>query len=135
MNSRRFFLKTTLLTGAATAFANIPIVQAASGNHPKGIIYTPQNPGKWEKKIGSHAPVVKIKDGKVTIITNHGMSDNHYIVRHTLVTQEGEIIGEKTFSPDDEEAVSHFDLPQKQTKLIATSFCNKHDLWITEFFV
>ena len=30
-------------------------------------------------------------------------------------------------------AISEFEIPDGYSKLYATSFCNKHDLWITEF--
>jgi superoxide reductase len=135
MKSRRNFLKTAVATSAGVAIASMPNAQAASGNYPGGIIYTSENPGIWEKKVKSHAPGVEVKDSKVTIFTNHGMTEKHYIVRHTLVTPEGDVVGEKTFSPNDEDAISHFELPSGHKKLIATSFCNKHDLWVTEFSV
>jgi superoxide reductase len=135
MNCRRNFLKTTFATSAGLAIANIPNVQAASGSYPKGIVYTSDNPGIWKKKITSHAPIVEVQGNKIRISTNHGMTEKHYIVRHTLVTPEGDVLREITFSPNDEEAISHFILPSGHTKLIATSFCNKHDLWLTEFFV
>ncbi len=61
------------------------------------------------------------------------MSEVHYIVRHTLVAENGDVLGEKTFYPTDEQAVSSFEIPDGYSKLYATSFCNKHDLWITEF--
>jgi superoxide reductase len=135
MISRRKFMNTTIATGIGIAVANTSNLQAASDNYPKGIIYSADNPGMWNKKINSHAPIVKVKENKVTITTDHGMSEKHYIVRHTLVTPDGNVIGENTFSPDDENAVSDFELPIGHNKLIATSFCNKHDLWITEFSV
>jgi superoxide reductase len=135
MNSRREFIKTTIATGAGFAIAQIPNAQAAQGTYPNGIIYTSDNPGMWGKKIKGHAPNVDVKDNKVTITTNHVMTEKHYIVRHTLVTPEGDVVGEKTFSSNEEDAVSHFDLPSGHKKLIATSFCNKHDLWVTEFSV
>lgn len=135
MKNRRDFLTTTFAASAGLAIASIPDLHAGPNSHAKGIIYSADNPGKWEKKVSSHAPVVTVKDGKVSIITNHGMTEKHYIVRHTLVTPEGDVVGEKTFSPNDDDAVSHFELPAGHSKLIATSFCNKHDLWITEFSV
>jgi superoxide reductase len=135
MNYRRNFLKTTIATSAGLAIANIPIVKAAPGSYPKGIVYTSDNPGIWEKKTNSHAPIVEVQGNKIRISTNHGMTEKHYIVRHTLVTPNGDVVGETTFSPKDEDAVSYFVLPAGHKKFIATSFCNKHDLWLTEFFV
>jgi superoxide reductase len=108
---------------------------AASGSFPSGIVYTAENPGQWAKKVGGHVPNVSIQGNKITITTDHVMSERHYIVRHTLVSEDGKVLGAKTFYPSDE-AVSTFELPEVPvSKLYATSFCNKHDLWVTEFTV
>jgi superoxide reductase len=133
MSSRRNFLKATFATSAGLAFTHIPGAHAATRAYPGGLVYSIDNPGMWNTKVKSHAPIVEVKDGKITVTTNHGMTEKHYIVRHTLVTDDGDVVGEHTFSPSDEDAVSHFDLPEGKRNLIATSFCNKHDLWITEF--
>jgi len=134
MNKRRQFLKSSLaLTAAATAA--IPFSQARAVNITNGVVYTKDNPGRWSKKVASHAPMVKVSGGKIAIQTNHPMTDAHYIVRHTLVTESGNVVGEKTFTPKDKLAVSEFKLPKGEKKLIATSFCNQHDLWITEISV
>jgi len=129
----------TLITGATAYAGFVNAKEPAKKAEDKsaflaGIIYTKDNQGKWKGKDGSHAPIVEIKDKKITITTDHGMSKKHYIVRHTLVTEAGDVIGAKTFSPDDE-AKSVFDLPEGESKLYATSFCNKHDLWLTEVTV
>lgn len=98
-----------------------------------GIIYTKENPGKWAKKVGSHLPSINVDGNKVTIKTNHGMSKKHFVVRHTLVSEQGEVLGEKTFTPEDEDAISSFELAADyKGKLYATSFCNKHDFWLAE---
>ena len=132
MKNRRDFLKTSLVISAGVVTANAPSL-AAVGGYPNGIIYTKDNPGKWAKKINSHLPVVSIKGDTVTIETKHGMSGNHYIVRHTVVSDTGKVLGEKTFYPTDKKAISVFIVKGKHTKLYATSFCNKHDLWVSEF--
>lgn len=133
---KREFLKGSLLTLAGVFLTSLKI-KAMSKDVLKvpGIIYSKSDQGKWEGKAGSHAPVVKVDGDHVTLVTEHGMSEKHYIVRHTLVTGEGQVIGEKTFYPSDEKAVSTFALNGHKGQLIATSFCNKHDLWITEFNV
>ncbi len=140
MQDRRKFIKASLgtfVTGVV-AYAGLTqakevVAQTKNTTSPSfaGLIYSEENQGKWKGKAGSHAPIVAVKDGKVTITTDHGMSKKHYIVRHTLVTEAGEVVGEKTFSFDDKEAISVFTLPEGQKKLYATSFCNKHDLWLT----
>jgi superoxide reductase len=141
MPNRRTFLKSSLAVAAGFAVGHIsPVSAGSSCSYPKGIVYTKQNPGKWAGKIKGHMPNVKVEGNKVTVTTTHGMSEEHYIVRHTIVSQCGKVLGEKTFHSSDAEARSVFELPDTSskyawdtTKLYATSFCNKHDLWIAEF--
>ena len=140
MSNRRAFLKSSLAVAAGMAIGQVSPVSADSVSFPKGVVYTKQNPGKWSKKVGGHLPKVNVEGNKVTVTTTHGMTDEHYIVRHTLVSRNGDVLGEKTFSPSDKEAKSVFELSGAQSKyawdtttLYATSFCNKHDLWVTEF--
>jgi superoxide reductase len=134
MNDRRDFLKKSIFLAAGLVAANSTTVFASSGGLPSGIVYTKENPGKWAKKVGSHAPEVKVEGKKVTLTTKHPMSEKHYIVRHTLVSADGTVLGSKTFYPSDKEAVSTYELPPDHgSKLYATSFCNLHDFWVTEF--
>ena len=134
MNERRDFLKASVALAAGMAVSGASKAIAGSGSYPAGSIYTAENPGQWAKKVGGHAPVVT-KDGyKITITTNHSMSDIHYIVRHTLIAEDGTVIGAQGFSPDDEKPVSTYDFSGNTgTKVYATSFCNLHDFWLTEF--
>ncbi len=133
---KRTFIKGSLLTLAGAFFSGIKIkAMSKSVLKVPGIIYSESDQGQWEGKAGSHAPKVSVEGDQVTLVTEHGMSDKHYIVRHTLVTEAGEVIGQKTFYPSDEKAVSTFTITGLKGKMTATSFCNKHDLWITEFSV
>ncbi len=133
MSKRRDFLKATLVVAGGLALGKTTPALAKIDGLPSGIIYTSEDPGQWKKKVGSHAPVVEVDGKKVTITTKHPMSQAHYIVRHTLVGDDGTVIGAKTFQPTDKEAVSSYELPDKKfKKLYATSFCNKHDFWMTE---
>ena len=141
MSNRSPFLNSSLAVAAGFAVGHIsPVSAGSSCSYPKGIVYTKQNPGKWAGKIKGHMPNVKVEGNKVTVTTTHGMSEEHYIVRHTIVSKCGKVLGEKTFHSSDEEARSVFELPDTSskyawdtTKLYATSFCNKHDLWVAEF--
>jgi len=137
MADRRDFIKTTLGVASGLALGQVPTAVAATGTLPKGIVYTKENPGKWAGKEGGHLPKVSVEGKKVTITTEHVMANRHYIVRHTLVAEDGTELGGRTFNPaDDEDAVSTYELPEgHSSKLYATSFCNKHDLWVTEFTV
>lgn len=140
MSNRRAFLKSSLAVAAGMAVGHVSPVSADSDSFPKGVVYTKEYPGKWSKKVGGHLPNVKVEGNKVTVTTTHGMTDEHYIVRHTVVSRSGDVLGEKTFSPSDAEAKSVFELSGADSKyvwdtrtLYATSFCNKHDLWVAEF--
>ncbi len=140
MSNRRTFLKASLAVAAGLVVSRVSPVLAAPTSLPKGIVYTKENPGKWSKKVNGHIPNVKVEGNKAIVTTTHGMVEEHYIVRHTLVSENGDVLGEKTFKPSDAEAKSVFELPDNVTKnangsLYATSFCNKHDLWVTEFGV
>ncbi len=140
MKNRRNFLKRSALL--ATGLAVVAPLMAKSGseknksNDLPGIIFTEKEQGRWEGKAGSHVPIVKVEGQKIILITAHGMSEEHYIVRHTLVDSSGRLLGSKTFYPADKVARSSYVLPSGfHGKLIATSFCNKHDFWLKEFSV
>ena len=131
--TRRMFLAGCFAAGSGLAGSRIVFAQDTV-KLPDGIIYTKENPGKWKGKAGSHAPQISVAGRKVTITTPHPMSQGHFIVRHTLVLKDGSVAGEKTFFPvKDTKAVSTFELPEGyKSSFYATSFCNLHDLWVTE---
>lgn len=145
MNNRRNFIKTSLLltAGVATTLSATEEkakeapkkeeIKKEEAIAPKGIFYSSENQGRWKGKNGSHAPVITVDGKKVTIETKHGMSEAHYIVKHMLLTTEGEVLGEMVFFPKDKKAISTFELKEAPKHLVATSFCNLHDLWITEY--
>ena len=135
MNARRDFLKGSVaLAGAALAGA-APCAGAAA-TFPAGLVYTKDAPGRWAGREATHVPKVSIEGRTVKVVTPHTMSPKHYIVKHTVQTPEGKLIGEKTFAPTDTAAESSFPLPDGfRGALWATSFCNLHDLWLAEFAV
>lgn len=131
MHTRRDFLKTT---AAVTSVLAVSSVTKAFAEAPPytNIVYTAENPGKWDGKQGSHAPQVTITGSTVTAATKHPMSSAHYIVRHTLVLEDGTYVGAKTFTPTDTPE-SSYELPAGyKGKIYVTSFCNLHDFWLTE---
>jgi superoxide reductase len=108
----------------------------AANTFPVALIYTKDTPGRWAGKEGSHAPKVRVEGRNVKVVTPHPMTEKHFIVKHTLVTPAGKLIGEKTFANIDPAAESSYELPEGfKGTLWATSFCNLHDLWLTEFTV
>ena len=131
--TRRMFLGGSLAVVSTAALAGVKTARASKQTFG-GIIYTKDNPGKWKGKEGSHVPKISVEGRKVTVTTPHPMSQGHYIVRHTLVLKDGSVIGEHTFFPvKDTKAVSTFELPEGyKSSFYATSFCNLHDLWVTE---
>lgn len=132
MNNRRDFLKTTAAVTSVLAISSVSKVFATETSPYKNIIYTAKNPGKWDGKQGSHAPKLTVNGGKVNAVTQHPMSTAHYIVRHTLVLEDGTFIGSKTFAPTDKPE-SSYELPTGyKGKFYVTSFCNLHDFWLTE---
>jgi superoxide reductase len=136
MNGRRDFLKGSAIAVSALALGGVSTrVSASQGASFAGVIYTKDNPGTMAAKVKSHAPEVNVAGSKVSLKTVHPMSAEHHIVRHTLVLFDGTVVGGVTFQPTDK-AESFFDLPAGyKGKVYATSFCNKHDFWLTEFSV
>lgn len=129
--NRRTFLATSAAV-AATATVVATGTAFASTSSTSGIVYSATDEGKWKGKNGSHAPSIHVGGTNVHVMTKHGMSAEHFIVRHTLVGADGTVLGSQTFTPTDKPA-STFTLPAGyKGKLTATSFCNLHDLWITE---
>ena len=132
MANRRDFLKTSMVVAAALAAGKVSPVLASGNSLPAGLIYTSSNQGKWAGKAKSHAPVVMVAGDTYKVVTNHPMTEPHFIVRHTLVAADGEIVGEKTFTANDAKAASEFKVAAGKKVLYASSFCNKHDFWVTE---
>jgi superoxide reductase len=134
-NERRTFLKSFAgLSAAGVATALLPTAASAS-SMLNGIVYTRGSPGRWSGKVESHLPQVVVQGGLAFVETPHGMSPGHYIVRHTLATAAGEVVGEQTFAPSDPRALSQFQLPPGERSFYVTSFCNLHDLWVSAFTV
>lgn len=133
MVGRRDFLKGALVTLSALSLGIGSRVSVSRAAAPfAGIIYTKDNPGMWEAKVKTHAPEVMVDGGKVSVKTLHPMSDEHFIVRHTLVLADGTIVGAATFKPTDKPE-SAYELPAGYKGTVyATSFCNQHDFWLTE---
>jgi superoxide reductase len=132
MQDRRAFLKTTAVTASLLAVSSLPQPAEAADLKFKNIIYTQDDLGRWEGKQGLHVPQITIKGSKVSVVTKHPMSEEHFIVRHTLVLANGTYVGSKTFTPKDKPE-SEYALPAGfKGKFYVTSFCNLHDLWLAE---
>ena len=135
MIGRRDFLKGAVVTVSVLGLGSATQSLASSAGPYTNIIYTSDNPGKWGAKVKTHAPEVTVAEGKVAVKTVHPMSAEHFIVRHTLVLADGTVVGAATFKHTDKPE-SAYELPTGyKGKVFATSFCNLHDFWLTEFTV
>ncbi len=135
MTDRRNFLKGGLAAASVLAVGSVNLANATTAPYTN-VVYTAANPGKWDKKVGSHLPAITVAGNKVTLFTKHGMAAKHYIVRHTLVLEDGTVVGAKVFSGSDAEASSSYELPAGfKGKIYGTSFCNLHDFWVNEAIV
>jgi len=135
MHNRRDFFKTTAIAASALAMSSVPRVFAASTIPYTNIIFTQNNPGRWAGKEGLHVPQVTVTGNTVSVVTKHPMSDEHFIVRHTLDLEDGTYVGSKTFTPADKPE-SIYELPADfKGKFYVTSFCNLHDFWCAEIKV
>jgi hypothetical protein len=59
--------------------------KAVDADANENVIFTESQPGHWAKAVGSHVPQASVVNGKVTIKTPHPMSEEHYIVSHSVV--------------------------------------------------
>jgi len=82
--------------------------------------------------VATHQPVLEINGSKVKLTTPHPMSEEHFIVRHSLLLADGTVVGAKTFTYKDT-PITEYELPAGyKGKLFGTSFCNQHDFWLVE---
>jgi len=122
-------------TGQGTLAAEVESAAEVLGKLPDNIIHSNAHPGVWKGKEGSHVPEVIVKkDGdklSLSVETLHPMSEQHYIVRHTVVTDCGKVVGAKTFNwKDDPVSEYEYELKGDCKELYVMSFCNLHDLWV-----
>ncbi len=135
MKGRREFLKGSLVAAGA-AMVGSPVQVRGASTLPAGLIYTKEGPGRWAGKQGAHVPRVTVEGRNVKLVTPHPMTEKHFIVKHTLLTPEGKLLGERTFASTDSAAESSYELPEGfKGTLWATSFGNLHALWLTAFTV
>jgi len=118
------------LTGTAAIVTLPRLAKAAPPDVWTNVVYTAENPAHWKGREASHVPVVEIKDGKVTVRTPHGMSEEHYIVSHAVVLDNGVFLDRKAFTPKDQ-PVSEHTLPAGYSgSVTVASTCNLHDIWV-----
>ena len=124
-------------TGRGTLAAEVECAAETLGKLPENIVYTRERPGAWKGKEKSHIPAVAAKEAggviTLTLENSHGMSEEHYIVRHTVVGDCGTVLGAHTFSWKDKPISTHeikLAADGKVPHVFVLSFCNLHDLWV-----
>ena len=136
--NRRSIMQASLLGVVAGSALAAPAYAGNKGGKLAGAIYyTAENPGRWAKKVSGHAPVVQADmegaDKKVTVTTPHEMTEEHFIVKHTLFDKDMNLLGEMVFNPaKDKAAISSYSVGKYKGKVFAVSMCNKHDTWLSE---
>ena len=80
-------------------------------------------PNSVDASVEKHVPKYKIEDGKIFVIVNHPMEEDHYIEWISFVF-EGKIVTK--FFKAGENAVTHCKYVPGST---IYSYCNKHGLW------
>ena len=133
MMNRRSFMRVSAL-GAASGIIAPTVVSAstAAASMAGGVYYTKDAPGRWSKKVESHLPIIEISGKEIQVTTPHGMTGyDHYIVKHMILNNKFEFIGEKMFDPiQDKAPISQFDLGNYSGRINVLSVCNKHDTWL-----
>jgi superoxide reductase len=132
MQSRRDLARLAL-TGAA--LAALPSAANAAADPNQNIIFTKDDPAHWAGKEATHVPQVTASGSMLMVKTPHPMTDAHFIVSHTVVLDGGRYLDRKVFTPKDQPE-SMFTLPAGyKGKVMITSTCNLHDLWMTTITV
>ena len=103
-------------------------------SRPGKEVLCSENPSEWSGKVEGHVPQVELNmgEGSITVRTNHGMSEEHYIPALYVRNQDGIVVGLQEFSGTDTEPVAMFTLPKGTMSVIAYSFCKLHDHWKSE---
>ncbi|MGN7612128.1 desulfoferrodoxin family protein [Magnetococcales bacterium HHB-1] len=143
---RRDFIRSTALFSTTLATTALISTTAKSSAPPQinhdtllnlggGLFYTRQAPGRWAKKVGSHLPQIKYQQKKprtyhIEVVTPHGMTPKHHIVKHQLLDANLRFLQEKVFDPNKDHPHTFFTLQDYQGPLFVASLCNLHDLWL-----
>lgn len=130
---RRGLAKAAFLGAAAAALPALGRAQTA--NPESNVVFTADDPGHWAKGKGAHVPLATVDGSTLTVKTPHPMSEQHFIVSHSVVLKGGQYLGRKTFTPADM-PTSTYTLPAGyKGKVIVTSTCNLHDFWTASITV
>lgn len=101
------------------------------------VYYTQESPGRWVSVVAEHLPRIDAASGaggttNLSVVTEHEMNGyEHYIVKHMLLNNRFQIVGDKRFNPKSDRPVSLYTLPGGYKGAVyAVSMCNRHDVWL-----
>ena len=130
---RRGLAKAAFLGAAAAALPAVGRAQTASPG--ENVVFSADDAGHWDAVKAKHVPTASVSGSTLTVTTPHVMTPAHFIVSHTVVLAGGKFLGRKTFTPTDM-PTSTYTLPDGyKGKVIVTSNCNLHDLWVASIDV
>jgi superoxide reductase len=136
MERRQFFRLSAAGTVATVLAPRAVLAAVPESPLAGGIYYTKEAQGRWNGKAGSHLPNLEIgrsaEGVTVQVVTKHEMRGyDHYIVKHVLLDQKFQVLQEKLFNPQvDQAPMSQFVLKSYSGPLYAVSLCNLHDAWL-----
>ena len=95
------------------------------------LYYTAEKPGRWEKKVDGHLPIIEKIGNKIEVTTGHEMRGyEHYIVKHVIFDENFNLLSEKMFDPSKDTPISSHKIGGLKNIVFALSLCNKHDAWV-----
>lgn len=130
---RRDIAKSLLLGAGALAIPGAS--RAAESGIFQNIVFTKENPGHWAGKEAAHVPVTTVSGDTLTVRTPHPVSDEHFIVAHTVVLDGGKYLDRATFTSKDQPVSTHTLPAGYKGGITVTSACNQHDFWVTTLTV
>jgi len=128
---RRNFIRLATAGSAAGIIAPTAVL-ASAPSMAGGVYYTAEAPGRWNRKVKGHLPVIEVAGKQIQVTTPHGMHGyDHYIVKHVILDKNFSYMDEYVFDPeDDKKPVSSFDLGSYSGLIHVLSNCNLHDTWL-----
>ena len=101
-------------------------------------VYTPDNPGIWAGKEGSHTPQISLVGQGVEALTSHaqGPEDKpgHYILCHFVEGSDGTVFDFRLYTRQAlANVTSLLAVPETYSGPVTVySYCTEHDLWASE---
>ncbi|MFK7827336.1 MAG: desulfoferrodoxin family protein [Oligoflexales bacterium] len=145
---RRIFMKYGCLTpglfgmlascGEKPEYEPLKVTTLDANREDSETIYTAAaHPEELTGKAGGHLPQITLVENQIQVETPHPMEEEHYIARHQIIAENGEVIADRIFKIGvDSEAKSLFRplMPSGDT-VSALSTCNLHGIWKADYSI